>query len=757
MAGLGASARSLSPAEALDRAMTQGSAPVSRSGGQPELVMTLGDPGEPALYLYNNSPRGYMIVSADDVAAPVIGYSDNGCLDPDNLPENMRFWLDLCKEQILRASAEGLAPYSRTAGTDHEPIGPLMTTTWNQQGPYNDLCPKIGSSRTVTGCVATAMAEVMKYHNWPDKVVEDANISYQWYNGTTVTLSEDFSNYEFQWDLMIDDYRRYTKEQGAAVAKLMQACGYSVDMSYGIKESGSFGAKVGGALVRYFKYDAGLHNEPREMHSSAAWDNMIYENLKTCGPVLWWGYGSVGHCFVCDGYRGNGYYHFNWGWGGLSDGYYLLDALEPGSTGVGGGTGGFNNGQGVLLGVKPADKNSASKRRYTFYSPNGITEAFVDGSKLSLFGKFMNLSPYMVNATFKFRVYTEEDGEEKYLTSYSATIPSPSAMEFYTPNYESMIECVIPESLPDGTYRIYPAVEFDGEEHIFISAPGYADYVIYTRGNGENKAELHDSTVLTVENLSSNGKIYFGKRFRVTGTAMFSGGVGDTDRNVGVRLLDSAGNICGYSTEQNVTFSNEGRDFEIVCAWFTPTGSGISDGEYTLALMVGSETVGSCPVTITKESPVGEYKITAVTVKNASAVDPQNIDINVTVKGISGLIDEFMTVKINRGITPVATYRWVPVFVTEGQTATVNFVTSLTSVIPGFQYSVICESQSQPSTTGKAYIYFADTSGIADIEADDDTPVEYFNLQGIPVSADNLTPGVYVRRQGSNVSKIVVK
>ncbi|WP_304510203.1 C10 family peptidase [Duncaniella muris] len=758
MAAPVASARTLSPSEALDRATAEAVMPVSRSGGSPELVMTLGSDEAPAIYVFNRSDKGYMILSADDVAAPVIGYSDNGRLDPDNLPENLRFWLELNKEQILRASAEGHAPYSRAAIPDHEPIGPLMTTMWNQEGPYNDLCPMIGSARTVTGCVATAMAEVMKYHNWPDKAAEDAMISYQWHNGTSVvTLSEDFSNYEFQWDLMIDDYRdSHTKEQANAVAKLMQACGYSVSMSYGTSASGSFGAKVGGALVNYFKYDAGLHNEPREMYSSAAWDNMIYENLKTCGPVLWWGSGSVGHCFVCDGYRGDGFYHFNWGWGGLSDGYYLLDALNPGSTGVGGGTGGFNNGQGVLLGVKPAGNDSSAKRRYTFYASQGITETFVSGSLLSMFGTFSNLSPYMVNATFKFRIFAEVNGEEKYLTSCTASIPS-AGTEFYPPYYESMIECNIPESLEDGTYHIYPAVEFDGEEHVFASAPGYPDYVIYTREGGVNKAELHQTASLEVENLCANvnNLIYNGKRFRVTGTAKFVGGVGDTERYIGVRLLSPSGEIIAYSTELNIKFSDEGCDFDFVSAGFN-----IAPGEYTLALQLGFETIATCPVTITDEIPEGEYQITAVEV--VSAVDPQNLKFNITVKGISGLIDEYMTVKISRSITPLNTDSRVPVFVTGGQTAVISYTVSLPSylVLPGQQHIVRAERQSGTSTVGKtasAYFILGDTSGIDGIGADTEVPAEYFNLQGMPVSGENLAPGIYIRRQGPEVTKILVK
>lgn len=724
--------------------------------------MTIGADDTPAVYVFTPNESGYLIVSADDVAAPVLGYSDTGIFDPEKMSPSMRWWLEEYSAQIRAAAAENAGSYEVTAREDRDPIGPLLQTKWDQGEPYNNYCPiyeyKGKEYPTYTGCVATAMAQVMKYHNWPDKAAEDAMISYQWHNGTSVvTLSEDFSNYEFQWDLMIDDYRdSHTKEQANAVAKLMQACGYSVSMSYGTSASGSFGAKVGGALVNYFKYDAGLHNEPREMYSSAAWDNMIYENLKTCGPVLWWGSGSVGHCFVCDGYRGDGFYHFNWGWGGLSDGYYLLDALNPGSTGVGGGTGGFNNGQGVLLGVKPAGNDSPAKRRYTFYASQGITETFVSGSLLSMFGTFSNLSPYMVNATFKFRIFAEVNGEEKYLTSCTASIPS-AGTEFYPPYYESMIECNIPESLEDGTYHIYPAVEFDGEEHVFASAPGYPDYVIYTREGGVNQAELHQTASLEVENLCANvnNLIYNGKRFRVTGTAKFVGGVGDTERYIGVRLLSPSGEIIAYSTELNIKFSDEGCDFDFVSAGFN-----IAPGEYTLALQLGFETIATCRVTITDEIPEGEYQITAVEV--VSAVDPQNLKFNITVKGISGLIDEYMTVKISRSITPLNTDRRVPVFVTGGQTAVISYTVSLPSylVLPGQQHIVRAERQSGTSTVGKtasAYFILGDTSGIDGIEADAEAPAEYFNLQGMPVSGENLAPGIYIRRQGPEVTKILVK
>lgn len=222
-----------------------------------------------------------------------------------------------------------------------------------------------------------------------------------------------------------------------------------------------------------------------------------------------------------------------------------------------------------------------------------------------------------------------------------------------------------------------------------------------------------------------------------------------------MRLLSPSGEIIAYSTELNIKFSDEGCDFDFVSAGFN-----IAPGEYTLALQLGFETIATCRVTITDEIPEGEYQITAVEV--VSAVDPQNLKFNITVKGISGLIDEYMTVKISRSITPLNTDSRVPVFVTGGQTAVISYTVSLPSylVLPGQQHIVRAERQSGTSTVGKtasAYFILGDTSGIDGIGADTEVPAEYFNLQGMPVSGENLAPGIYIRRQGPEVTKILVK
>lgn len=762
LAGMTAAARSLSPSEALGRALN-GHGVASRSMSvSSEPVMTIGQDESPSIYVFNGSDEGYVIVSADDVAAPVIGYSDKGTFDPENIPENFQAWLDMCSEQIRSASSLGAAPYVQTATVSRTPIEPLLSVTWNQTAPYNMLCPMMDGQRTVTGCVATAMAEVMKYHNWPDKAAENAKLSYDWWHGVTETLSADFSNFEFDWGNMLNDYEftSYTGAQAEAVAKLMQACGYSVRMSYGLSASGSFGAYIGDALVNYFKYDAGLHNEPRDLYSAVEWENMIYESLKNCGPVVYWGTGSVGHCFVCDGYRGSGYFHFNWGWGGMSDGYFLLNMLNPGSVGVGGGTGGgFNIGQGALLGVKPASGSAPSERKYTLYASQGITETFLDRGLLSMFGQFMNYSPYTLKGRYVYRVYSESGDGATYLMSIPLQTPAPE-VDYLTLDYTTMIEGKIPETLADGTYSIYPAFEADGVEHVFAVPGSYNDCVTLTREGGVDRVSLHASGSLSVENLSTNGDIYHGKRFRVTGTAKYSV-AGGAERAVSVRLLNADGGIIGYSSDATLQFSTEGESFDVVCNWFS-SESPIAMGNYTLAFFNGAENIGSCPVTISDGAGSGTYEVVKIEVENSDAVDANDVKVIITVNGLTGLVDETMTLSVTRGITPVMTVRDVPVFVTEGKTAEIKYTLTLptSAAIIGQTYYLSCSksgsmvskpSKSTPFTVG-------DPSGIEDIDTDDaDAPAEYFNLNGVRVDADNMAPGVYICRKGSKVSKILVR
>lgn len=349
----------ITPQEALQRLNNNGLAPITRSAEALDPVMVLNTHiGEPALYVFaNQANSGFMILSADDAITPLLGYSDNAALDPENISPALKNWLNKYTEQIeyvrLNNPEMGFSAGVTIELPKWDPIGPMVKTKWNQTAPYNNLCPQYNGTNCYTGCVATAMAQIMKYWEYPKQ--GQGSISYKC-SSLNKTLSLDFSTLTFDYNNMLNSYNgSYTAEEATAVATLMMAAGYSVQMSYTTNTSGAVSGLINGSLIDYFNYDKGARYEIRDQYDYSTWAKMIYDNLKNVGPVIYDGnsVSSGGHSFICDGYQGNGYFHFNWGWSGSGDGYFLLDALNPSSIGVGGGGGGFNYDQDCLLGLQP--------------------------------------------------------------------------------------------------------------------------------------------------------------------------------------------------------------------------------------------------------------------------------------------------------------------------------------------------------------------------------------------------------------------
>ena len=747
MTGMTATARSLSPSEALQRVTGQS---VSRSAGAAlasEPVMTVGSAGTPALYVFNKPDGGWMIVSADDVAAPVIGFSDSGAFDPVNIPDNLRGWLELCSEEILSASAAGAEPYVRTASRadSREQINPLVGTWWDQGSPYNNFCPLSSGRSTYTGCVATAMAQIMKYHNWPDKAGDNASFSYSW-NGETI--SADFSNFEFDWANMSANYYygyTYTQAQTDAVAKLMQACGYSLRMRYGSDASAAYSEQVGNALVTYFRYDAGIHNEFRNYYSSSEWENMIYENLK----------------------------NFNWGWSGMSDGYFLLSMLKPTNLGTGAGNGDYTNNQGALLGIKPSD-GTDSPRKYTFCIDE-LTQAYPgSGTYFNILGSFVNRSPYTVTGQFVYQIYNADGTQKVTSVTVDAQVPRNWGIDIVTGMTRSATQMQGRISgLADGTYRLYPAVLVDGVEYPFQSPATIAGYVLITSSNGKiTDATIPSPGELVAENLDTNGDFFVGSDIKISGTARFTGD-GDTNATVKAVLLNADMSVRAYSNENyTLNFTPESTDFEFISSWFYDKGLAVEPGEYKFGIAISEnglfKVLGSCPVTVNARVPKPTFKTpVTVSVDNADAVDPMNIKINLSVEGLTGVVyRDFRLSVFKVGVFGAAEVNeTLPIYVSAGQTTTESITISMRGAIPGERYFVHAlvdnagrtEYVTDTDVNKRVYFTIGNQSGISDVEVDEDAPVEYFNLQGMPVSADNLTPGVYIRRQGSKVAKILVR
>ena len=286
-------------------------------------------------YVVNDETNNrFVIVSADERMYRILGYSDNGTFNEDKAPEGLLELMqgyNLQYDYLLSDESQARIELSRSPNKD---IEPLVLSKWGQRFPYNLSCPenkKYGTGETcTTGCVATAMAQIMNYYKHPQHA-QGGNYRYQM-ESQGEWLSADFNNISFDWEKILNEYNgNTTVEQNEAVAKLMFACGLSVSMDYGDDETGSSGAKsqnVPYALIHYFDYNPNTVYYNRAYFSDADWRSIIMEELESSRPIFYTGQGTGGHAFILDGCSSDGKFHFNFGADGNFDGYYELDAIR---------------------------------------------------------------------------------------------------------------------------------------------------------------------------------------------------------------------------------------------------------------------------------------------------------------------------------------------------------------------------------------------------------------------------------------------
>ncbi|MBQ8704095.1 MAG: C10 family peptidase [Bacteroidales bacterium] len=342
------------------------------------------------IYLFTNVDGGFVLVAANDEAMPILGYSPNGRLDPDHLPPALAEWLQGYQQQLDAIESTDNQPTTRfatvwqtltqgtlPAATKGTSVAPLLSTRWDQTAPYNDLCP----DGTVTGCAATAQAQLMKYWNYPAFGI--GSHSYNWQN--SVTLSADFSHTLYDWSHMPDapSAASPTAER-TAVATLMHHVGVSLDMDYGTAAQGGSAAlgivgmpgyaSIDNSLKDYFGYSPSMQAVFKDYgYSDDTWRSLLKAELDAGRPVVYGGHATQGgHGFVCDGYDERGYMHFNFGWSGVGDGYYPVDSISPGVGGVGGNvTYTFNQNNSALLGVVPDYRMRLSDTLFGFTRDGG--------------------------------------------------------------------------------------------------------------------------------------------------------------------------------------------------------------------------------------------------------------------------------------------------------------------------------------------------------------------------------------------------
>lgn len=600
----------------------------------------------PAFYIYNKKDEAFVIVSGDERMPEVLAYSDNNAFGDENLPDNVRAWLayyenaynalekGLLSNEVLHVSESGMA----------ETVSPLLgNINFNQDAPYYNMCPEYNGQRCVTGCVATAIASIMKYHEYPVKGIGSHSYSTRSYN---INCSFDFGNTVFDWDNMLDTYNnRESEKQKNAVATLMNACGVAMDMDYTPSASGAYSGILPERISKYFGYNPNMIYIERDYYQTDEWVSLLKNELNQNRPVYYDGSSnSVGHAFVLDGYDKDGLFHVNWGWGGYYNGYFELLTLAPEGSGIGGGTDldGFRFGQGMVLYFQPDETEPVS-----YYLSADCIEYNKENVKK---GETFNISISSMwnmhkSLTYQIGFLLEKDSDIKVLDLVQVELGYGYGYNDYTRTVS------IPNNCADGIYKLYCATKSNGDtewEKVKFMAWEAEELYVEVKGSDcrifKNQDLMPDLSVSLVQ----NGSLNFGGKGDFTATIQNNGGrefYGEL--SLMLASEDMSGVVCIFSKEmysigalstQEVNFN-----FDLKINEENGSVSDIPAGNYNLVLAKSGNGVIYLvdePLAITIS---GESKIELVEsfLESSKVVAGDDVVFHATVKAVDGDFDGF--------------------------------------------------------------------------------------------------------------------
>lgn len=579
------------------------------AGKAPSLSLALSGKG---FYAFNiNGDSGYVISSCSDLTQPVLGYSDHGSINPADMSEGMKYWLESISEAV--DNIEAGIPQAKTPKADNhiahvadkQAIAPLVKSKWNQGDPYNLMTPPYTDSKSgaynahsATGCVATATTQVMYYWKWPQaQCKEIPSYTYNW-SGNVNTMPA-LPPVTFNWDSMTDTYSgSSSQESKEAVAQLMLYAGCGMQSGY----AGATGATSGNALnalKKYFDYNSDAYNTYHLNYTFQEWEDLFYNELAAGRPLLMGADNyerTGGHEFVCDGYDGNGLFHINWGWGGWDDGYFVLTVMAPDNQGIGGSTdaNGYSMGQNVCINLCPSNVSADTE-----IVRASISNLSAGQSKLRKNAD----GTFKLNFNFNLRTLLMRQYEVEHafrLTSADNTVAA-DELALQTINMDpsarySFNASVELKNLADGTYTLAgisrakgttPWIADDNSDrnNLVLTVAGDEMTVTVMPGKGRNlqvnSVKLIGATVSgewqkVVYNITNNGNDFYGETYLFVDGKRSSGNTisipaGET-MDIYYKFqpsnqLGAHNFVLAYSTNTADAISNIHRMFNIECMW----------------------------------------------------------------------------------------------------------------------------------------------------------------------------------------------
>ncbi len=748
MAG-NAQAGILTPEQALSRM------PTSTRAVSPTAAYSLYDTyttatGTPAAYLFT-SDNSSILLSADDMAIPVLGVLDSPSV-PTESPE-FRYWINKYAEEIEWLRANGSSAVTRSEEeTIYKDIAPLLSTKWGQGNPFNNQSPKVDGKESWSGCVATAMSQVMNYHEWPKKGKGSNS-----YKASTANKEMfcDFSSINFNWAEMTDTYDdNSTQSQNDAVATLLYACAVSVNMDFSPDGSGAWSELVPGALVNYFDYDAGAKALYRDYYTQAEWNKIVYDQLVNYGPLYYAGSSDDGaHAFVCDGYQ-NGMFHINWGWNGYQDGYYRLSALYPGDQqGAGGSTGAYNFDQFICSGVQKPQSGSKMDPVILYHWGYEMEQiGFTKGAILSSNGWIMNYSTQNLAGLLGYTL-VDETGKEQVVPGAGA------GCRYEKDRVDGLFSfrVKLPDDLAEGTYKVYPSYLQDGYDE-WIKIPvknGFTKYYVLEVKGPSVSLSTAPKGYLYLSEAAIDGKTFVGKNITLTGK-LSNPSSQDYEGVVQLNVMKENGDVVAWGKREYVNLAaNETIDYKYVSKLL----DSLEEGNYKVSLVNAiTDASISSPISMVYEKlpdtsiTLNEFYLTG----DAMNANGSDLEFNLKITCDKGYL--FDKIDLSVWTWPGPTVEdYVCSFSTEelrleaGKTVEVKVKGSLPAPIIGMRYIVGAWYEGEQQ--GNSLSFTVQSAGVEEIDFTEVVKSEVFNLSGVKlgetsgeIDFGSYPKGIYILR-----------